>query len=118
MVLQKLNMPILANTTLNQTISYAGSITDNMIGAGFMGGGKDGCQGDSGGPIVVNDNRNYKVAGVSSFGTGCAQENYPGIYTRVSQYDAWIQNTTGLSNIKEEEISLDIDIYPNPFITL
>lgn len=41
MVLQKLNMPILANTTLNQTISYAGSITDNMIGAGFMGGGKD-----------------------------------------------------------------------------
>ena len=45
-------------------------------------GGKDTCQGDSGGPIFVQDTVNgklkYVLAGIVSYGNGCAQPNNPG----------------------------------------
>lgn len=53
------------------------------------GGNKDACQGDSGGPLVC-DGLQY---GIISWGVGCGQENNPGIYTRVSYFSAWINNT-------------------------
>jgi len=61
-----------------------------MLCAGFTDGSTDTCQGDSGGPLVCrNDDGNY-VLGVTSFGRGCANEGYPGIYTDVGQYRRWI----------------------------
>ena len=51
----------------------------------------DSCQGDSGGPAVING----KVAGIVSFGIGCAA-GYPGVYTRVHNYRKWIAKNTGL----------------------
>ena len=53
-----------------------------QICAGEIAGGKDTCQGDSGGPLyvlgTVNGKSKYVVAGVVSYGNGCAQPNYPG----------------------------------------
>ncbi|XP_053371255.1 serine protease 27-like [Clarias gariepinus] len=66
-------------------------ITNNMICSGLFKGGKDSCQGDSGGPLVINVNRRWVQAGIVSFGNGCALPNYPGVYTRVSQYEDWIR---------------------------
>lgn len=68
-------------------------VTDKMIPAGFAAGGIDSCQGDSGGPLAVPDPASaikYRLAGVTSFGHGCALPTYLGIYTRVSEFEAWI----------------------------
>lgn len=46
----------------------------------------DSCQGDSGGGLVCDG----QLAGIVSFGNGCADPKYPGIYTEVSNYVNWI----------------------------
>ncbi|GAB6023554.1 Transmembrane protease serine 9 [Chamberlinius hualienensis] len=69
-------------------------ITDNMICAGFLTGGKDACQGDSGGPLIQKCGDRYVLVGIVSFGIGCAQADFPGIYTKVNSLKNWIQNIT------------------------
>uniref|UniRef100_A0A3B3H9U6 Peptidase S1 domain-containing protein n=1 Tax=Oryzias latipes TaxID=8090 RepID=A0A3B3H9U6_ORYLA len=94
--LQEVQVPIVGNRRCK--CSYgASSITDNMVCAGLLEGGKDSCQGDSGGPLVIKQNNRWIQAGVVSFGIGCALPNFPGVYTRVSQYQTWI-NTQITSN--------------------
>lgn len=67
---------------------YDGDIVDSvMLCAGVPGGGKDSCQGDSEGPILDQDSTQI---GVVSWGYGCAQANYPGVYSRVSGVKDWI----------------------------
>ena len=69
-----------------------------MLCAGIPGsGGIDTCQGDSGGPLAVSVNGTYYLAGVVSWGRGCAQPGYPGIYARVTSYTSWIASTQAAS---------------------
>jgi hypothetical protein len=90
--LHEVEVPIISNTDCGN--AYTG-ITQNMVCAGIPAGGKDSCQGDSGGPLVVLNNAAGKwlQAGVVSFGEGCAAPNKPGVYTRVSRYIDWIDDT-------------------------
>ncbi|KAB0805036.1 hypothetical protein PPYR_02006 [Photinus pyralis] len=58
--------------------AYRGKITDRMIC--FKADGRDSCQGDSGGPLV---NGGYQI-GVVSWGYGCADARYPGVYSHLN----------------------------------
>ncbi|CAF3934950.1 unnamed protein product [Rotaria sordida] len=60
--------------------------------AGIRAGGKDTCQGDSGGPLMAFVDNRWVLAGITSFGDGCAKEGYPGVYTRVSSFIPFINS--------------------------
>lgn len=88
--LMEARVPIVSKADCNDSNSYNGDITDNMMCAGYAAGGVDTCQGDSGGPLVVGSPSDFRLAGITSWGTGCAQPNKYGVYTRVSRYVGWI----------------------------
>jgi len=52
----------------------------------------DTCQGDSGGPLAIFESGQWKLAGVTSFGDGCAWLS-PGYYTKVSNFYVWTNST-------------------------
>lgn len=48
-------------------------------------------QGDSGGPLQCSlDDGTWVLAGITSFGSGCAKPGYPDVYTRLAFYVPWI----------------------------
>jgi len=49
--------------------------------------------GDSGGPIHQWLDDHWEQVGIVSFGKGCALANHPGVYTRLSFYYDWIQES-------------------------
>ena len=90
--LHKVDVPFVSTDDCNASYNGNGySITDGMICAGEE--GKDSCQGDSGGPMVASVNGTSVLVGVVSWGIGCAQEGYPGVYARVANYVDWIEET-------------------------
>ena len=96
--LQYVRVPAITNSQCNA--AYGGGITSSMLCAGYPNvGGKDSCQGDSGGPYVCNDNGNPVIAGVVSWGNGCAHADFPGVYARVTTVLNWIQSSMVCNNI-------------------
>eukprot|EP00079_Xenopus_tropicalis_P030309 XP_012826171.2 PREDICTED: serine protease 27-like [Xenopus tropicalis] len=97
--LQKVQVPIIERTTCDQLYhvdnpslpASQSLIMWDMICAGYKAGGKDACQGDSGGPLVCPWNGSWILAGIVSWGFGCAVPNRPGVYTSVPAYSAWLQ---------------------------
>jgi trypsin len=67
-------------------------ITNRMLCAGVNGGRKDACQGDSGGPLVIDN----VLAGIVSWGYGCGDKSYPGVYTNVSVLSDFIKKNAGI----------------------
>lgn len=94
-VLQQVSVPIVPHAECVADYEGSAIITNNMICAGLQNtGGKDSCQGDSGGALFKKTNNGYLQIGIVSFGDGCAQPLFPGVYTRVSSYQDFICSTT------------------------
>jgi len=95
--LQKANVTIVSREDCNAEDSYNGDIFESMICAAAEGGvgGVDACQGDSGGPLVALNSGSFEIIGATSWGIGCALENYPGVYSDVFYVLDWVKSTTG-----------------------
>ncbi len=90
-VLQKVQLPIVSNSTV---FPVWGTINESVLMAGYSNGNKDACNGDSGGPLVVPVGRNFRLAGIVSWGNEeCS--TYGG-YTRISYFEDWIRSNTGI----------------------
>lgn len=72
-------------------------IDERNLCAGVKEGGVDSCYGDLGSPLLAKcgkaASKPQVVAGMVSYGLGCAKPDYPAVYTRVSAYYEWIQET-------------------------
>lgn len=89
--LRFVDVPFVDRMTCNRPLAYDGQITGNMICAGVTAGGTDSCQGDSGGPLTVTTSTSPRLAGIVSWGEGCAKPNRAGVYARVANYGSWVQ---------------------------
>ncbi|XP_063055705.1 trypsin-like [Engraulis encrasicolus] len=85
--LQCLDVPVLDDEQCEN--AYPGMISRRMMCAGFLDGGKDACNGDSGSPLECFG----EVHGLVSWGQGCAQPGYPGVYVKVCELLPWITET-------------------------
>jgi len=85
--LMHVNVNYVKQSTCNSNSKYDGKIFDDMMCASDT--NQDSCQGDSGGPLY--DSENNALVGVVSWGYGCAQAAYPGVYSRVSNQFTWIK---------------------------
>ncbi|XP_061483582.1 transmembrane protease serine 2 isoform X2 [Rhineura floridana] len=74
----------------NDKYIYNGLILPTMICAGYLQGMVDSCQGDSGGPLVTLKNALWWLVGDTSWGTGCASRNKPGVYGNMTMFTDWI----------------------------
>lgn len=84
---------ILQYVVLNQ-VSYSvcaaqyGGLPSGVLCAAAP--GKDACQGDSGGPLALTIGGKVVQVGITSFGQGCADPRYSGVYTNVGNYYNWV----------------------------
>lgn len=88
-------------------------ISDRMICATQPTFGKGSCQGDSGGPLVVQTGTGIEQVGIVSWGIGCAETGYPGVFTRVAEFSEWLNTLqTGIAVTQK----LDFGIAPTGVI--
>ncbi|XP_066473145.1 coagulation factor XII [Tiliqua scincoides] len=90
--LQEADMPLIPHEQCSSHEVHGVHITSDMLCAGYLDGRADACQGDSGGPLVCEEQNGATLHGIVSWGTGCAQENKPGVYTNVAHHLDWIRS--------------------------
>ncbi len=99
-LLKELHIPIISNEDCNSPDYYNGSITPNMVCAGYK--KHSVCQGDSGGPLVCNTNGNspYSLVGVTSWSPLQCRNlhgNKPSGFVNVYNYVEWISRMSNHS---------------------
>jgi len=90
-ILQKLQLPLVTNEQASEVWPV---IPESDMMAGYLNANKDACIGDSGGPLVVPVSGGYKLAGLVSWGS--TQCNTYGAYTRLTLFESWITEKTGI----------------------
>jgi len=85
-------------------LAFGGAeITPDHICAGHS--GADSCDGDSGGPLMArrrggasNGDDQWVIVGITSFGIGCNDPKFPGVYAKVTPHLKWIKKKLKQNN--------------------
>ncbi len=96
--LQTLDLPILTSA---DCANYGSAFVPSMmLCAGFPEGVQDACQGDSGGPLTVaaTDSGQRVLVGAVSWGNGCADAGFPGIYAHLPNFRTFVYGTIGVTS--------------------
>eukprot|EP01134_Creolimax_fragrantissima_P006946 CFRG6946T1 len=83
--LKYVNVPILSSR-LCESAYYTYQDARMFCAGDWENGGADSCSGDSGGPVIVDGVQ----VGITSFGSGCADARFPGVYSKVSAFADFI----------------------------
>jgi len=86
--LQKAAVPDLGDATCLGIEGYSdnGYTAVANVCAGYLNGTADACRGDSGGPLVLGG----RLLAIVSWGKGCAEPGYPGVYAEVAPVSQWL----------------------------
>lgn len=86
-ILQEAPVEIVSSEDCVNKFGYENNAIDETMlcaqGRKSTGGYIDACQGDSGGPLVCENSGTWSIYGATSWGEGCANPNYPGVYARI-----------------------------------
>jgi len=95
--LQEVTVQTMSNSQCKNSNYKSSWITDSMLCAQGKNskGITDACQGDSGGPLVCQSGGAWRVYGATSWGEGCAEKGYPGVWARVHHVLSWIEGYAG-----------------------
>lgn len=107
--LHEAKVPIVTNATCKKSYGHH-QIDGNKLCAGLAAGGIDTCEGDSGGPLMVQQGQMWHLAGITSYGTGCAEPLYYGIYTRISKYLDFISSNQNANFKRKADVNEDQQI--------
>ncbi|KAK7798738.1 hypothetical protein U0070_000255 [Myodes glareolus] len=109
--LQEVQLPLIPKFRCHLLYGFSSYLLPEMLCAGDLANVKNVCEvrpilsdqswalveGDSGGPLVCKLNQTWLQIGIVSWGRGCSQPLYPGVYANVSFFLSWIHyhvNTT------------------------
>jgi trypsin len=130
-VLQEARVPIVADEDAAEAYPYlvegvdpvfGGFESETQVAAGFPQGGVDTCQGDSGGPLLVSAGSSMRLVGDTSYGVGCAEPGFPGVYGRLADETLreWVRSiapdaiSTGSATAKGGKSAKDGKKHPKP----
>uniref|UniRef100_A0A1B0ALE7 Peptidase S1 domain-containing protein n=1 Tax=Glossina palpalis gambiensis TaxID=67801 RepID=A0A1B0ALE7_9MUSC len=103
--LKEVEVPIVSTTECTQSYGE-GEITERMICAGLVNGGKDACQGDTGGPLIINN----QLVGLVSWGRGCGRPGFPTVYAFVASLKDWLDDA--IASVTEDvnkKLSIEVN---------
>ncbi|XP_007562022.2 ovochymase-2 [Poecilia formosa] len=89
-------LPVIDFQTCSKPSYWWDTLRPSMICAGYESPDelKSACQGDSGGPFACSVAGTWEVHGVVSFGPqGCIKDKKPSVFTRVSAFSHWIEDS-------------------------
>lgn len=87
--LRRLSVPILQNSQCVQRTQF--NFTNNMLCAGYLEGHQESCRGDDGSPLVTLYGSTHFLTGVVSWGRGCPQPGYYGVYAKMANFVDWVE---------------------------